>query len=56
MSGIYCPLTNGTANYETCANCVEMLCEDQKISDKKIKMQKKKKKNKDDRYDDNENG
>lgn len=52
---MYCPLTNGVIDYKTCADCVEMLCEDQKVSNKKTKMQKKKKRNRNDKYEDDEN-
>lgn len=57
MSGIYCPLTNGTISYETCANCVDMLCEEEKVSNKQTKLHKKKKKNRfnDEKDEDDEN-
>lgn len=55
MSGIYCPLTNGVINYETCANCEEMLCEEEMVPNKKIKIQRKKKKqSRNDDYEDDE--
>lgn len=44
MPGVYCPLTNGVINYETCANCEEMFCEEEMVPNKKIKIQRKKKK------------
>jgi|GEM_PF-2629739 len=53
MSGIYCPLTNGVINYETCANCEEMLCKEEIVPNKKIKIQRKKKKqSRNDNYED----
>lgn len=43
MSALYCPLTKGPISYETCANCIDMLCEEEKVTNKQTKLQKKKK-------------